>query len=175
MLCIISSFKGKIITMNKIDSFKFPHLLICNAIASKREPNPFLLFDSLKKASYDSFEKGEIIHQSNNLAKSLFDRCKPVAGLLYAFIAQSTNIRQAADNAAMILLSNREMNPFYAYKISKCLKNFYNKSMETKDLAQMMGAYEKQYINKSLKALNNPKYSDKYLSYYLNRDLMRKS
>lgn len=174
MLCIISSFKGKIITMNKIGSFKFPHLLICNAIASKREPNPFLLFDSLKKASYDSFEKGEIIHQSNNLAKSLFDRCKPVAGLLYAFIAQSTNIRQAADNAAMILLNNRGMNPFYAYKISKCLKNFYYK-VGNKDFAQMMGAYEKQYINKSLKALNNPKYSDKYLSYYLNRDLMRKS
>ena len=47
--------------------------------------------------------------------------------------------------------------------------------METKDLAQMMGAYEKQYINKSLKALNNPKYSEEYLSCYLNRDLMRKS
>ncbi len=47
--------------------------------------------------------------------------------------------------------------------------------LETKDLAQMMGAYEKQYINKSLKALNNPKYSEEYLSYYLNRDLMRKS
>ena len=105
----------------------------------------------------------------------MFDRCKPVAGLLYAFIAQHAHIRQAADNAAMILLSNREMNPFYAYKISKCLKNFYNKSMETKDLAQMMGAYEKQYINKSLKALNDPKYSEEYLSHYLNRDLMRKS
>ena len=160
--------------MNKIDALRYPYLLIRNALVSNREPNPFLLFDSLKKASYDSFEKGEIIHQSNNLAKSLFDRCKPVAGLLYAFIAQSTNIRQAADNAAMILLSNREMNPFYAYKISKCLKNFYN-TVGNKDFAQMMGAYEKQYINKSLKALNNPKYSDKYLSYYLNRDLMRKS
>lgn len=174
MFYIISSFKGKIITMNKIDSFKFPHLLICNAIASKREPNPFLLFDSLKKASYDSFEKGEIVNKSNSMAKSLFDRCKPVAGLLYAFIAQSTNIRQAADNAAIILLSNREMNPFYAYKISKCLKNFYYK-VGNKDFAQMMGAYEKQYINKSLKALNDPKYSEEYLSYYLNRDLMRKS
>ena len=104
----------------------------------------------------------------------MFDRCKPVAGLLYAFIAQSTNIRQAADNATIILLSNREMNPFYAYKISKCLKNFYYK-VGNKDFAQMMGAYEKQYINKSLKALNDPKYSEEYLSHYLNRDLMRKS
>ena len=160
--------------MNKIDALRYPYLLIRNALVSNREPNPFLLFDSLKKASYDSFEKGEIVNKSNSMAKSLFDRCKPVAGLLYAFIAQSTNIRQAADNAAIILLSNREMNPFYAYKISKCLKNFYYK-VGNKDFAQMMGAYEKQYINKSLKALNDPKYSDKYLSYYLNRDLMRKS
>ena len=128
MLCIISSFKGKIITMNKVDSLmRYPYFLIRNALVSNREPNPFLLFDSLKKASHDSFERGEIIHQSNNMAKSLFNRCKPVAGLLYAFIAQSANIRQAANNAAIILLFNREMNPFYAYKISKCLKNFYNK------------------------------------------------